>query len=77
MLIRYAALYTAFSLPQSAQVPVDTNTTLKETFTPRREGFFRLYLELTNYVVIKPVFNPPFHKMVSLNKTRTQYNPTE
>lgn len=59
MLIRFAALYTAFSLPQSAQVPVDTNTTLNERFTPRREGFFRLYLQLTNYVVIEPQCSSP------------------
>jgi hypothetical protein len=59
MLVRYAVLYTAFSLPQSAQVPVDTNTTLKDTFTPRREGFFRLYLQLTNYAVIKPQCSTP------------------
>jgi len=54
MLIRFAVLYTALSLPQRARVPVDINTTLEETFTPRREGIFRLYLQLTNYVIIEP-----------------------
>jgi hypothetical protein len=54
MLIRFAVLYNALSLLQRAQIPVDTNITLKETFTHRRQGLFRLYLHLTNYVVMEP-----------------------